>query len=277
MVSHDLGGLDVGSLWGKNLSLLGKWRWRFLMEKDAMWRKVICNLHGNDVGFSSVVGPRLNKGVWLNIIRAGTAIDNLGILFSNSFIRKVKSGSDTFLLIVNGEVAGLGDALLSTINGLSLSLGDHDKWKWSLNANGTFSVNILSKMIDKQQFSSRIPHLSNFDKRDIDVHSLLCLLCENEVEDINHIMFDCPKVKTLWSKCYDRWDILYPVINNVHNIGNDATFQGRKKGVAKMFHCILNRCKLIDFDWSRWVNNPKAVADAITSPHSLRTCMNLLL
>ncbi|GKB14249.1 hypothetical protein Tco_0848172 [Tanacetum coccineum] len=119
-------------------------------------------------------------------------------------------------------------------------------------------------------------------------------------------MFNRPKVKTVWSKCYDWWDILSPMINNVDNIGNDATFQGGKKGVAKIFHgvCLItiwvvwrwrnrvvhakdqkqkirsedifpqiqiislswisNRCKLIGFDWSRWVNNPKAVADAIT-------------
>ncbi|GJZ24362.1 hypothetical protein Tco_0561821 [Tanacetum coccineum] len=138
MVSRDLGGLDVGSLRGKNLSLLGKWRWRFLMEKDAMWRKVLVNCEWG--------------GCW------------------------------SWRVEPHGRSASEFDALLSAINGLSLSLGDHDEWKWSLNANGTFSVNILSKMIDKQQFSSRIPHLSNFDKRDIDVHSLLCPLCENEVD-----------------------------------------------------------------------------------------------
>ncbi|GJY16384.1 hypothetical protein Tco_0386806, partial [Tanacetum coccineum] len=37
--SRDLGGLGISSLRAKNLSLLGKWRWRFLKEKDALWRK----------------------------------------------------------------------------------------------------------------------------------------------------------------------------------------------------------------------------------------------
>jgi hypothetical protein len=45
------GGLGVRSIKAKNLSLLGKWRWRFLNEKDTLWRKVISKIHGSDGGF----------------------------------------------------------------------------------------------------------------------------------------------------------------------------------------------------------------------------------
>lgn len=37
----DKGGLGVGSLKAKNIGLLGKWKWRFLNEKDALWVRVI--------------------------------------------------------------------------------------------------------------------------------------------------------------------------------------------------------------------------------------------
>ncbi|PWA77193.1 hypothetical protein CTI12_AA226660 [Artemisia annua] len=36
IASRDMGGLGVGNLRAKNLSLLGKWRWRFLKEKCFM-------------------------------------------------------------------------------------------------------------------------------------------------------------------------------------------------------------------------------------------------
>lgn len=45
------GSLGVGSIKAKKLSLLGNWRWRFLNEKYALWRKVISKIHGSDGGF----------------------------------------------------------------------------------------------------------------------------------------------------------------------------------------------------------------------------------
>ncbi|PWA94934.1 ribonuclease H protein [Artemisia annua] len=61
MASRDFGGLGVGSIRSKNLSLLGKWRWRFLVEKEAIWKKVISKFHGVDGGFSNTAGTGLKK------------------------------------------------------------------------------------------------------------------------------------------------------------------------------------------------------------------------
>ena len=115
-------------------------------------------------------------------------------------------------------------SLISLINGLSLKTGESDDWKWALNTNGGFSVSCLSKLIDKQfhsssnlgrslawnywvprkvnifiwwVFNDRIPHLSNLDKRGIHVHSLLCSLCDHEVEDINHVLVSCSNGESL--------------------------------------------------------------------------------
>ncbi|PWA63896.1 reverse transcriptase domain, Zinc finger, CCHC-type [Artemisia annua] len=44
-----MGGLGVGSLLAKNLGLLGKWKW--LTEKDALWRIVIKEFYGDSGGF----------------------------------------------------------------------------------------------------------------------------------------------------------------------------------------------------------------------------------
>ncbi|PWA41640.1 hypothetical protein CTI12_AA552240 [Artemisia annua] len=49
LVDRNMGGLGVGSLLAKNLGLLGKWKWRFLVEKDALWRIVIREFYVVDV------------------------------------------------------------------------------------------------------------------------------------------------------------------------------------------------------------------------------------
>ncbi|GJU54017.1 putative RNA-directed DNA polymerase [Tanacetum coccineum] len=62
------GGLGVGSIKAKNLSLLGKWRWRFLNEKDALWSKVISKIYGSDGGFDVRRGSRQKSSIWGSII-----------------------------------------------------------------------------------------------------------------------------------------------------------------------------------------------------------------
>lgn len=75
-----------------NLSLLGKWWWCFRNENDALWVKVIKNLYGVDGGFDSIRGSGLSKGVWVNIVKSGFAIDKVGINLSSSFVKKVGCG-----------------------------------------------------------------------------------------------------------------------------------------------------------------------------------------
>ncbi|GJV91318.1 hypothetical protein Tco_1539131 [Tanacetum coccineum] len=40
------GGLGIGSLDALNLSLLQKWRWRFFNSPQALWVKVVLEIHG---------------------------------------------------------------------------------------------------------------------------------------------------------------------------------------------------------------------------------------
>lgn len=68
MLNKDNGGLGVGSIRCANISLLGKWRWRFLNEKDALWRKVINVFYGEYGGFDTINGLGLKKGVWKGIV-----------------------------------------------------------------------------------------------------------------------------------------------------------------------------------------------------------------
>ncbi|XP_071739605.1 uncharacterized protein [Rutidosis leptorrhynchoides] len=90
-------GLNIGSLKAKNLSLLGKWWWRFHNEKDAFWVKVIQSLYGWDEGLGSHVLAlsRNRKSTWNEIRPAGTSIDEINIYFTNSFVKTVNQGDNT--------------------------------------------------------------------------------------------------------------------------------------------------------------------------------------
>ena len=44
------GRLGIGSLKALNLAMLGKWWWRFLNDKNAMWVSVIKSLYREAVG-----------------------------------------------------------------------------------------------------------------------------------------------------------------------------------------------------------------------------------
>ena len=72
-----MGGLSVGSIRAKNLSLLGKWMWRFHTEDTALWRKVIKEIYGPDGGFGQTAhrGPR--SGLWNEIIKSSVYIKKL--------------------------------------------------------------------------------------------------------------------------------------------------------------------------------------------------------
>ena len=44
--AKNFGGLGIGRLHSLNQALLGKWLWRFSVEHDSLWRKIICGKFG---------------------------------------------------------------------------------------------------------------------------------------------------------------------------------------------------------------------------------------
>ncbi|GKD07238.1 RNA-directed DNA polymerase, eukaryota, reverse transcriptase zinc-binding domain protein, partial [Tanacetum coccineum] len=89
------GGLGIGSIKAKNMSLLGKRRWHYLNETGALWRKVISKIHGFDGGFEAISGSGQKGGVWANIIGCYSELNQLGISLRNLMVKKVSSGNQT--------------------------------------------------------------------------------------------------------------------------------------------------------------------------------------
>ena len=109
-----------------------------------------------------------------------------------------------------------------------------DTFKWLLSPDGEFSVAHLKTLIEEKllmadtrevetSWSRNIPkkfgiliwrvRLGRIACRDvlnnmgIDVDSLLCPRCNNEVETIEHALFRCEEVRRLWSLLARWWDM----------------------------------------------------------------------
>ncbi|GJZ11794.1 hypothetical protein Tco_0546553 [Tanacetum coccineum] len=95
MADRSMGGLGIGSLSASNLSLLGKWWWRFHTEPDALLQQVISSIHGSCDGLNSNRDSIKGSGIWINILKAGRKINDIGVRFINYFKHKVISGSST--------------------------------------------------------------------------------------------------------------------------------------------------------------------------------------
>jgi len=69
------GGLGVRNLIMFNKALMGKWLWRYTMERDALWRKVVDVKYGSMRGgwCSKEVGGSFGFGVWKSIRRGWDA------------------------------------------------------------------------------------------------------------------------------------------------------------------------------------------------------------
>ncbi|GKC49890.1 RNA-directed DNA polymerase, eukaryota, reverse transcriptase zinc-binding domain protein [Tanacetum coccineum] len=92
------GGLGFGSIKAKNLSLLGKWRWRFLNEKDALWRKIISKHYSSDEGFVVRRGFGQKSSTRGSIIRICSELNQFDISLSNLIVKKILSGRQNSLL-----------------------------------------------------------------------------------------------------------------------------------------------------------------------------------
>jgi len=95
-LSRDEGGLGVRRLREFNISLLGKWCWRMLVDKEGLWYRVLKARYGEE-------GGRLKEGgrdssLWwrlITIIRRGVGVSE-GSWFEDNLCRVVGGGGNTF-------------------------------------------------------------------------------------------------------------------------------------------------------------------------------------
>ncbi|XP_071740873.1 uncharacterized protein [Rutidosis leptorrhynchoides] len=136
------------------------------------------------------------------------------------------------------EIAELNNLLSS------VSTSDRpDSWKFSLDASGIFTRSTMSNLINtlKYGINSRnlslprnkyvpqkvfifswrviqlkIPVKCELDKKGIDLHTILCPLCDQHIETVNHALINCQKVSSIWIQLLDWWNQNSSTISNIN-------------------------------------------------------------
>nr|GEV50987.1 RNA-directed DNA polymerase, eukaryota [Tanacetum cinerariifolium] len=85
----------------------------------------------------------------------------------------------------------------------------YDRWVWSLEGSGDFSVSSVRKLID----DVLLPEVTT-KIRGMDIESILCHMCGNVVESSMHPFFTCRFSTELMRKIYRWWDIDYMKITS---------------------------------------------------------------
>ncbi|GJV71332.1 RNA-directed DNA polymerase, eukaryota, reverse transcriptase zinc-binding domain protein [Tanacetum coccineum] len=107
-----------------------------------------------------------------------------------------------------------------------------DRWFWSLESSGDFSVKSTRICIDDnilpkndvptrwvkiipikvnihawKVFLDKIPTRLNLSLRGMDIPSILCPLCNSAAESTSHIFFSCPLARQVWNKFLRWWEM----------------------------------------------------------------------
>lgn len=126
------------------------------------------------------------------------------------------------------------DHLIEVVQDVTLS-DLPDSWRWSLEKSGKFTVKSFRSRIEKQIFQSsnhstrwvklvpkkvnimvwrasrdRLATRVNLDSRNIDLHSILCPLCDSETESMEHLMVYCSWSNVIWNKVFQWWGFCLP-------------------------------------------------------------------
>ncbi|XP_071712732.1 uncharacterized protein [Rutidosis leptorrhynchoides] len=190
--------------------------------------------------------------------------------------------------------------IIALIASIPMDHSKSDSWKWELSGNGLFSTNKLSKLIDSKVFiwrarKKRLPTLYELDKRGIDLNSVRCQLCDDDIESVDHALVFCKHVFEIWEKVFDWWGV-----NLLSSISINELFQGSSNSgmtefgsklwqaitwatgyliwhnrnqkifnnkawtapialcdiQVKSFDWVAKRCREKKIDWHNWVHNP---------------------
>nr|GEW67511.1 hypothetical protein [Tanacetum cinerariifolium] len=242
MASKQKGGLGIRSIHALNVGLLFKWLWRFLSQSLDLWNSVIKEIHRYHrvifypSSYSSCLSP------WSAILSFIKSLKKKGIDLLSLCSRKLRNGDSIHFLMMppRGGIESFQLFDLKLLVG-SVVLSEHrDSWLWSLDVSKGFSVASVQSMMDSytpdvgplatrwkknvpikvniflwRLTLNKLPFRMNLDRKGIDVDSLLCPTCQEDVEMVNHIFFNYDLAKQLWALLARWWDLDFPFCENI--------------------------------------------------------------
>ncbi|KAJ9556398.1 hypothetical protein OSB04_011012 [Centaurea solstitialis] len=158
-----------------------------------------------------------------------------------------------------------------------------DKLTWSLDPQGGFSVKMLRSILGEKRSRSRegrgrveptrwvksIPAKINvlnskdsrveLDKYGIDLDSILCSRCNQEVESVHHALIACEKINNMWSLVGRWWNLDISSITSLDDLLSLAVRCGYSSKVAARWEATV-RC----FAYMIWSDRNKRIFNNLT-------------
>ncbi|GJZ82479.1 hypothetical protein Tco_0647652 [Tanacetum coccineum] len=290
LASPKFGGLGVGSLLAKNLALLGKWKWRFLTEKDALWRKVVSCFYGSNGGLASSSSSPCRYGVWSDIVKTISKIESIDDSFKHSFSLKISNGTNVSFWKEAWCLDGMRlmdrfPRLFALDSFQDCKISD----RWGLvngNWSGMWSWRIPPRGRALDDLASLILVIGNFylskgndrwvwrrDAFGIFKVSSLSASIQNKVLADSFIDISLGKIRilnypylskilhgvfycALWSIWKWRNKVVNAPVTSLSEVNNEDIFPFIQR-MSKLW--IAARCKKLSLDWSRWISSPNSV------------------
>ncbi|GJV65858.1 RNA-directed DNA polymerase, eukaryota [Tanacetum coccineum] len=236
------GGLGVSSYYALNRALLFKWVWRFISQDNSLWFRVITSIHGSQILQQS----SCYSSNWNSIIREMQTLKSHGVdLFSHCRIHVVNkecsvadklqgSVTTSFRRSARGGIEAHQLAQLQLLIEPTILSNSDDRWVWDLNGDGIFRVKDVRCLLDEfflpkditatrwvktipikinvfawKVCIDRLPTRMNLFRRDVQVPSLLCPICNDAPEDTSHLFFNCALAIDVTRLVCRWWDLVW--------------------------------------------------------------------
>ncbi|GKB14899.1 reverse transcriptase domain, reverse transcriptase zinc-binding domain protein, partial [Tanacetum coccineum] len=97
-------------------------------------------------------------------------------------------------------------------------------------------VNITSWRVVMQ----RMPTRSNLSNRDIDLDSVLCPICNEEIETEEHLFVKCEIAKKTWTEVLKWWNICNVRLENINDIFSLKNRVNFSPSTTKIFDAVIH-------------------------------------
>ncbi|GJZ88521.1 hypothetical protein Tco_0660303 [Tanacetum coccineum] len=191
-------------------------------------------LNDNYGGFENVTGVGLKTGTWDGIVSSSLAIDDMGLAFSDSFIKKVSNGDLTLFW----EDSWIAPGPCFRLRFLRLYTLESNK---EANVKDRWMISNRSAAVDRV-----VATFPNLAKRGIMLASIICLLCKMEEEFVPHQIITCSFSNSIWKKLgnwqkYHFLRFLTLKQSRVNQFSQEVEIVVSRKPSMGLFHsCLVN-------------------------------------
>ncbi|KAJ0599187.1 putative RNA-directed DNA polymerase [Helianthus annuus] len=202
--SKKSGGLGVGRIADFNLAMLTKWWWRFKMNPNHLWARVIASIHNHNQNNAVQLIPvsKSLPGVWKDIGSAAPELFKRGLDVNQNLVEcngcwKWRSSSD--------DTFSVKQLRCDLEKSLGPDLGCIDGFEWNNWAPPKANYLLWRATLGKIACRVGLMH------RGIALQDVSCPRCGLANEDSDHIFINCLWAKSIWWNVLSWVRIQFPV------------------------------------------------------------------